>query len=50
MIDFVFLMEQFLAYLNDIFDPLLNALSDPSDAVSSFRKVFKTVFLVLIVQ
>ncbi|RLN42656.1 hypothetical protein C2845_PM01G07860 [Panicum miliaceum] len=24
---------EFLAYLNDIFDPLLNALSDPSDAV-----------------
>ncbi|AQK61882.1 Protein VAC14-like protein [Zea mays] len=23
---------EFLAYLNDIFDPLLNALSDPSDA------------------
>ncbi|KAL6867576.1 hypothetical protein ACP4OV_015600 [Aristida adscensionis] len=24
---------EFLAYLNDIFDPLLNSLSDPSDAV-----------------
>jgi hypothetical protein len=33
---FTYFLEQFLAYLNDIFDPLLNALSDPSDAVSFF--------------
>jgi hypothetical protein len=38
MIDLDFFLEQFLAYLNDIFDPLLNALSDPSDAVSFFFK------------
>jgi hypothetical protein len=49
MIDLVFL-EQFLAYLNDIFDPLLNALSDPSDAVNFFlQKAFKIAFLVLTV-
>jgi len=30
---------EFLAYLNDIFDPLLNALSDPSDAVSFFKSL-----------
>ncbi|KAL6645120.1 hypothetical protein ACP70R_016728 [Stipagrostis hirtigluma subsp. patula] len=32
---------EFLAYLNDIFDPLLNSLSDPSDAV--IERDFQTV-------
>jgi hypothetical protein len=41
-------VEQFLGYLEGIFEPLLNALSDPSDAVSCLRKPSKLHYLFLL--
>ena len=38
-------VEQFSAYLDGIFEPLLNALSDPSDAVSCSKKPTKLHYL-----